>query len=60
MMPLYHPGEYIILRNVPPNELNDGEDAMIQLDGDGDGVAAFKRVYSGGRSIEARVAESKV
>jgi SOS-response transcriptional repressor LexA len=45
MMPAYQPGEYIILRNIPPSELRDGEDAMIQLNGDGDGKSAFKRVY---------------
>jgi SOS-response transcriptional repressor LexA len=45
MEPAYNPGEYVILKNIAVTELQDGEDAMVQLDGDNDGKSAFKRVY---------------
>jgi len=44
MTPLYQPGECVILRPVPREELHDGEDALIQLDGGEDGKSCFKRV----------------
>jgi SOS-response transcriptional repressor LexA len=45
MSPNYLPGEFVILQNIATTDLRDGEDAMVQLDGSGDGLATFKRVY---------------
>ncbi len=44
MTPLYQPGECVILRPVPREEMRDGEDAMIQLDGGEEGKSCFKRL----------------
>lgn len=44
MTPLYQPGECVILRPIPREQMRDGEDAMIQLDGGEDGKSCFKRL----------------
>jgi SOS-response transcriptional repressor LexA len=43
MAPEYRPGEILIVRDATPNELEDGEDAVIQCNGGNDGCSTFKR-----------------
>ena len=45
MTPEYRRGEFVILQDVDPATVRDGEDVMIQLNGDSGGKAAFKRIY---------------
>jgi SOS-response transcriptional repressor LexA len=44
MSPAYQPGEILIVQDLTPDELIDGEDAVIQRDGSGDDTSTFKRV----------------
>lgn len=44
MSPEYRPGEILIVEDATRDELEDGEDAVIQCDGGADGCSTFKRV----------------
>ena len=48
MTPEYRRGEFVILQDVDPATIRDGEDVMVQLNGDSEGKAAFKRAYLNG------------
>jgi SOS-response transcriptional repressor LexA len=43
MSPEYRPGEILIVQDATRDELEDGEDAVIQCDGSADGCSTFKR-----------------
>jgi SOS-response transcriptional repressor LexA len=45
MSPEYRPGEILICRDAIPDDLEDGEDAVIQCDGGNDGCSTFKRCF---------------
>jgi SOS-response transcriptional repressor LexA len=47
MAPEYRPGEILMVRDATRDELEDGEDAVIQCDGGLDGASTFKRVFLG-------------
>jgi SOS-response transcriptional repressor LexA len=51
MAPAYQPGEILIVQDLTPDQLIDGEDAVIQRDGSGDDASTFKRIVflGGGR-----------
>lgn len=51
MAPAYQPGEILIVQDLTPDQLIDGEDAVIQRDGSGDDASTFKRIIflGGGR-----------
>jgi SOS-response transcriptional repressor LexA len=51
MSPAYQPGEILIVQDLTPDQLIDGEDAVIQRDGSGDDASTFKRIVflGGGR-----------
>lgn len=44
MAPAYQAGEILIVQDLTPDELVDGEDAVIQQDGSGNDASTFKRV----------------
>lgn len=44
MTPVYQPGEILILQDIPPAEIVDSEDAVVQCDGSFDGQSTFKRI----------------
>jgi SOS-response transcriptional repressor LexA len=45
MEPEYRRGAFIVVQDWDPARLEDGDDAVVQLDGAGDGKASFKRVF---------------
>ncbi len=45
MAPQYRSGEVLICRDATPDELEDGEDAVVQCDGGMDGSSTFKRCF---------------
>jgi SOS-response transcriptional repressor LexA len=51
MAPVYQPGEVIILTPIPPDQLQSGEDVMVQLNGAADGKSCFKRAFVVGNGM---------
>lgn len=48
MAPEYRPGEVLIVQDATRDDLEDGEDAVVQLDGARDGASTFKRCIFAG------------